>query len=165
MSISCLPLRTHVGKLRRPHNLFVNSTNTSQDGKILGFRCRNRCDDFSLSLNMLVANQVFVGFYSTLQTTLQFEWKLWVSGAELGGQHLAGYFSSGSLQAEVDHKHDGWFPVRFHQGSIQKTPYLQVQFLTLSSMLLNDGLALGPVHVFLFRTSNSSSVPQFILCV
>lgn len=59
----------------------------------------------------------------------------WIEGAEVGGQQLAGYFSSGSLQAEMDYKHNGWFLCRFELVISQKTPYLWARFLTLSSCI------------------------------
>lgn len=60
-----------------------------------------------------------------MQTALPTEWKLWVSGAKLGGQQLAAHLSSGTPQAETGRKHDGWLPQRFQlvEGQTQLLIY------------------------------------------
>lgn len=89
------------------------------------------CECFTFSLNWPV-----LGFYwldITVQTALPITWKLWVSGAKLGGQHLAAHFRLGTPQAETGRKREGWLPRWFQLAELQTQ--LHTHWYTFSGLL------------------------------
>lgn len=74
----------------------------------------------------------FYWLYITVQTALPIKWKLWVSGAKLGGQHLAAHFSLGTPQGETGCKRKGWLPQWFEL--IQGQTHLPVLWCIFSSL-------------------------------
>lgn len=118
--ISCLPLRgSSLESLCLSHNY---SSLSASERIISSSLLKQVCEYFTLSLNWPVFR--FYWLYITVQTALPIKWKLWVSGAELGGQHLAAHFSLGTPRAGTGHKREGWLLQWFQLVVGPRTPSL-----------------------------------------